>query len=152
MFLSVCACMNVYHFVCLASLCVETYCTACEYVCFCAYTEFMYINLHHMRSSVCCAHQCKTHTKRYSCVFSWIFYLHLWSCVRKCHKNPRIPIFPLCNRRWDELIWREGNYNRGAEASGTANKASVVSYAEWAPSHLLRRETAPITRQQLQNV
>lgn len=70
--------------------------------------------------------------------FHEYFICFLWSCVR-------IQGFLFCR---DELIWREGNFNRAAEASGTANKASAASYAQCAPSRLIRRETIP--RQHLQ--
>ena len=44
-------------------------------------------------------------------------------CARK---EPRIPTCPQCNHSRAELIWRERDYNRGAEASGTANKATAA--------------------------
>lgn len=54
--------------------------------------------------------------------------------------SPRILMCPECNRRRQELIWREENYGRGAEVLGTANEDGTASYADSAHFFPLRTE------------
>lgn len=102
--------------------CILYFMRACVLLCICMYSAaYMVLCMLHTL-----AHECM---KKYSCVlFMNILLAFMIMCVQV-----RIQGFLFALRViTGEMSWSEGraNYNRGAEASGTANKASAAASVE----------------------